>query len=101
MGEKKELTLEMLDEVIGETMSALDKERKFHFATGRLGVIDMELAFYKEVLLYGKNELCEEDLELLENKRKHLEETVESGCYQFDGIGWTRYGVTPGLPKYK
>ena len=86
---------------MNETISASDKQRKFHFATGRSGVIEMEIAILKAALLYGKNELCEEDLEVLENKRRHLEETVENGCYQFDDIGWTKYGIVPGLPVYK
>jgi hypothetical protein len=71
-----------------------NEERKMYFACGKGGVIEMEIATTKAALLYGKNELSEEDEELLKNKRKRLEESVEEGLWSFNGLEWKYGGVT-------
>jgi hypothetical protein len=85
----------MTEEVEKEIEKAVDefydKERQFHFSTGKGGAVEMEIALRKAAMLYGKNELSEEEIEILEEKRKYLEETMEDGHYQWDGIEWKFY----------
>ena len=58
-------------------------KRNLQFITNKQGVIDAEKALYKAIGL---------DDQTIEERVKHLEDTLEDGGYYYDGLSFNKLG---------